>query len=130
MNRIKDYSGFAAWFLSLGYLVLWPITADEFGGVSFSASILCREGAAEWLRLLCSSTPALRLPPGLHLLGFMSALYVAAKVLADAVRRSRHASLPVTSAAQHADAPPPRKPRPPLRYVKPRSQFGLRGVQR
>lgn len=123
MNRIKDYSGFAAWFLGLGYLVLWPITADEFGGVSFSASILCREGAAEWLRLLCNCTPALRLPPGLHLLGFMSALYVAARVLADAVRRSRHASLSVTSAALHTDAPP-------LRYVKPRTQFGLRGVQR
>lgn len=130
MNRIKDYSGFAAWFLGLGYLVLWPITADEFGGVSFGTSILCREGSAEWLRHLCNSAPALRLPPGLHVLGFMSALYVAARVLADAVRRSRRASLPVTSAALHADAPPPRKPRPPLRYVKPRTQFGLRGVQR
>lgn len=74
MNRIKDYSGFAAWFLGLGYLVLWPITAD--------------------------AAPALRLPPGLHALGFMSALYVAARVLADAVRRSRRASLSATSAAR------------------------------
>jgi hypothetical protein len=130
MNRIKDYSGFAAWFLGLGYLVLWPITADEFGGVSFGASILCREGAAQWLGLLCNAASALRLPPGLHLLGFMSALYVAARVLADTVRRSRHASLSATSPALHADAPPPRKPRPPRRYVKPRTQFGLRGLQR
>lgn len=131
MNRIKDYTGFAAWFVGLGYLVLWPITADEIGGVSFGASILCREGSSVWLGFLCNSTPALRLPPGLHALGFMSATYVSARFLVGAVKRSRRVSPSVAPVARNADPPPPsRKPRPPLRYVKPRTQFGLRGVPR
>ena len=128
MNRIKDYSGFAARFVGFGYLVLWPATIDETGGMSFGASILCREDATDWLGFLCNFVPALRLPPGLHALGFMSAVYVIAQVLAGAIKRSRRACLSVAPLAQHAD--PPRKPRSPLRYVKPRTQFGLRGMQR
>jgi hypothetical protein len=50
-------------------------------------------------------------------------------VLADAVKRSRRASLAVAPLTQPAD-PAPRKPRLPLRYVKARTQFGLRGIQR
>lgn len=128
MNRIKDYSGFAARFVGSGYLVLWPVTVDETGGMSFGASILCREDSANWLGFLCNSAPALRLPPGLHAIGFMSAVYVIAQVLAGAIKRSRRARLSVAPPTQHAD--PPRKPRPLLRYVKPRTQFGLRGMQR
>jgi hypothetical protein len=72
----------------------------------------------------------LRLPPGLHALGFMSAIFVATRAVVDAVRRSRRRSSPALVLQSTDEAPsPPRKPSP-LRTVKPRTHFGLRGVQR
>ena len=38
MNRIKDYSGFAAWFVGLGYIVLWPLTTSSACSPSIRAS--------------------------------------------------------------------------------------------
>ncbi len=129
MNRIKDHICFAACFAGLGYMVLWPITADDLSGQSFGGSLLCR-GGSEWLDSLCNFAHPLRLPPGLHALGFMSAVFVAARLLVGAVKRSRRASPSVAAVVRMADEPPPRKPRPPLRQIKPRTQFGLRGIPR
>jgi hypothetical protein len=130
MNRIKDYVCFAACFAGLGYVALWPITADEAGG-SFSASMFCRGGGPDWLGLLCQSAQPLRLPPGLHALGFMSAVFVTVRALVGAVKRSRRRALPAPAVLQIADAPPPlRKPRPPSSNLKPRTHFGLRGMPR
>jgi hypothetical protein len=130
MNRIKDYVCFAACFAGLGYIVLWPVVADE-AGASFGASMFCRDGGPAWLGFLCQSAQPLRLPPGLHALGFMSAVFVAARAVVGVVKRSRPRSSPA-SALQSVDEtpPPPRKPRLPLRNVKPRVHFGLRGVPR
>jgi hypothetical protein len=130
MNRIKDYVCFAACFAGLGYIALWPVTADEIGG-SFGGSMFCGGSGPNWLGFLCQSAQPLRLPPGLHALGFMSAIFVATRAVVGAVRRSRRRSSPAI-AVQSANEtlPPPRKPRQPLRTVKPRTHFGLRGVQR
>ena len=55
MNRIKDYSRFAACFVGLGYIVLWPITANEMDGEAFGASIFCRDGSFGLMDFMCSS---------------------------------------------------------------------------
>lgn len=131
MNRIKDYVCFAACFAGLGYIALWPITADEGGG-SFGASVFCRGAGPDWLGFLCQSARPLQLPQGLHALGFMSAVFVATRALVDAVKRSRRCASPALTATHAADAPSslPRKPRQPLSKVKPRTHFGLRGIPR
>jgi hypothetical protein len=129
MNRIKDYVCFATCFAGLGYVALWPITADEAGG-SFSASMFCRGDGPDWLGFLCQSAQPLRLPPGLHALGFMSAVFVTTRALVGAMKRSRRHSSPALALQSADGTPPPRKPRPPLRTVKPRTHFGLRGVPR
>lgn len=135
MNRIKDYTGFAAWFCGLGYIALWPVTSPDLGGPPFGASIFCRDGSLSLLDMLCNSAHALRLPPALHALGFLSAVFVTVRLLYYAVRRSRRANVcspadgPALSTRIPATIykPPRRKPAPPLRRVKPRSHFGLRG---
>jgi hypothetical protein len=129
MNRIKDYVCFATCFAGLGYVALWPITADEAGG-SVSALMFCRGGGPDWLGFLCQSAQPLRLPPGLHALGFLSAIFVTARALVGAVRLSRRRSSPIISLQSPDEMPPPRKPRPPLRTIKPRAHFGLRGMPR
>ena len=129
MDRIKDYSRFAAWFVGLGYVVLWPVTASELGGPSFGATMFCRDGAPEFLGFFCHSTHSMVMPPGLHLLGFTSTLFVTLHLLFCAARRSRRA--PRAASPPEAPAVPPRRqPQPPLRKIKPRSEFGLRGVPR
>jgi hypothetical protein len=130
MNRIKDYVCFAACFAGLGYIVLWPVTADE-AGASFGASIFCRDDGPAWLGFLCQSAQPLRLPPGLHALGFLSAVFVAIRAVVGAVKRSRRRSSPAIALQSADETPPPlRKLRLPLRTVKPRTHFGLRGVPR
>jgi hypothetical protein len=136
MNRIKDYGVFIGWFAGLGYIVLWPLTASEMGGRSAGASIVCRDSSLSALDLLCNSSPSVHLPPGLHALGFLSALFVMIRLVLYALRRSRRAVGRNEPAATSVDIqrlkiivpPPQRKPRPPLPPVKPRSHFGLRGV--
>jgi len=108
MNRLRDYGGFIGWFAGLGYIVLWPVTG------AYSAH-------------------PLELPPGLHLLGFLSAVFVTARLLMHAIRRTRRAAGKVAGLQVNpaAVAPPvERKPQPVRRVVKPRKEFGLRGVQR
>jgi hypothetical protein len=132
MNRIKDYTCFATCFTGIGYIVLWPITAGEFGGAPLAASMLCHGGSAGWPGSLCDWAHPLRLPPGLHALGAVSALLAAARLLVCLYKRSRRRASPALALQVVQDAPPPapRKPRAPLPWIKPRSQFGLRGVQR
>jgi hypothetical protein len=136
MNRIRDYTGFATWFSGLGYIVLWPLTSPDLGGKPFGASIFCRDNSLSLLDLLCNSAHPLQLPPALHALGFLSTVFVTVRLLVYAVRRSRRAA---GSSAAEASAliarspvaiqkPQRRKPAPPLRPVKPRTHFGLRGM--
>jgi hypothetical protein len=141
MNRIKDYAAFVGWFAGLGYIVLWPITAGDLGGKPFGASIFCQDGASSLTDFLCNSAHPLQLPPGLHALGFLSALFVTARLLTHVIRRMRRAAGKGAGNAATAGAastvkipatiaPPPRKPTPARRAVKPRTQFGLRGLRR
>jgi hypothetical protein len=141
MNRIKDYVGFVGWFAGLGYIVLWPVTAADLGGKPFGASIFCQDGTPSLADILCNSVHPLQLPPGLHALGFLSAVFVTTRLLAHAVRRTRRAggkdagmnaggaSSPALQ-TQEANAPPLRKPVLPRHTVKPRTHFGLRGMPR
>jgi hypothetical protein len=136
MNRIKDYTCFAARFVGLGYIVLWPITANELSGEAFGASIFCRDGSFSLMIFLCSSGHPLGMPPSLHALGFMSAVFVTTRLLFSAAKRSRLAvrargSVSSSAEVKMADEPtppPPRKPRPWRPTVKHRTHFGLRGV--
>lgn len=134
MNRIKDYTCFAACFAGLGYIVLWPITANEMDGEAFGAAIFCRHGLFGLLDFVCGSNHPLRMAPGLHAIGFMSAIFVAMRLLVSAAKRSRCAvrarrSASASAAAQTPDElPPVRKPRRLRATVKPRTHFGLRGV--
>jgi len=137
MNRIKDYSGFAIWFAGLGYIVLWPVTSPDLGGKPFGASIFCRDVSLGVLDLLCNSALPLQLPSNLHVLGFLSALFVAVRLLMYAIKRSRRAvgtraadMSALVTRLPDAVAPPWRKPMRPLRPVKPRTHFGLRGMPR
>ena len=136
MNRIKDYTGFAGWFAGLGYIVLWPLTADNLSGKPFGASIFCRDGPLSVPDFLCNSAHPLRMPPGLHALGCISAVFVTVRLLVYAFRRSRR-----TVGAGAVETAPPkerisavlprlpqRKPAPPRRKVEPRTHFGLRGM--
>jgi hypothetical protein len=138
VNRFKDYTGFATWFSGLGYIALWPVTSPDLRGKPFGASLFCRDGALSLLDLLCNSAHPLRLPLALHALGFLSAVFVTVRLLVYAVRRSRRpAGRSAAGAAALSEQipvailkPPRRKPAPPLRPVKPRTHFGLRGMPR
>ena len=101
MRRVWDYIGFAVWFAGLGYIVMW----------------------------LLSSPDLLLLPPPLHVLGVASALFVPVRLLLRAVSR-RRAAVGVVPARKPAPVlrPPWRNSSYPLRSVKPRSHFGLRGM--
>ena len=137
MNRIKDYIGFAIWFAGLGYIALWPVASPDLSGKPFGASIVCHDTPLSVLDFLCHSALPLQLPPSLHVLGFMSALFVTVRLLLNAFKRSRRAvgtraadmSARVTQQPD-AVAPPRRKPVRVLRPVKPRTHFGLRGMPR
>jgi hypothetical protein len=138
MDRIKDYFGFIGWFAGLGYIVLWPVTAADLGGKPFGHSIFCFESSTSLVDFLCNSAHPLQLPAGLHALGFLSAIFVTLRLLVHAFRRSRRrayaeaaatAALAARISAKPAQAQRPIGPprRPP---VKPRAQFGLRGMAR
>ncbi len=104
MNRVWDYIGFAIWFAGLGYIVLW----------------------------LLGSPDHLALPPALHAIGVTAAMLVPVRLVLRSVRRRRAAAAakPVVRARKPAAVlrPQRRKSAYPIRQVKPRSHFGLRGV--
>jgi hypothetical protein len=131
MNRLKDYAGFVGWFAGLGYIVLWPVTATELGGKPFGASIFCHDDAPSLTNFLCNSAHPLALPPGLHALGFLSALFVTTRLLMHAVRRTRRPpGTGASSDTSEAPAPPMRRPSPARPAIRPRTHFGLRGMPR
>lgn len=100
MNRVWDYIGFAVWFAGLGYIAMW----------------------------LLGSPYHLMLPPSLHWLGVAAAMLVPVWLLLHAVSR-RCAAPPVPPRTPAAVLRPPRrKSTYPIRQVKPRSHFGLRGL--
>ena len=104
MNRVRDYIGFAVWFVGLGYIVMW----------------------------LLSSPDLLLLPPVLHVVGIASAIFVPVRLLTRAISRRRAATGALRAVPARTPAtvlrPPRRKTSYPLRSVKPRSHFGLRGM--
>jgi hypothetical protein len=102
MNRAWDHIGFAVWFVGLGYIVMWLLSSPDL-----------------WL-----------LPPALHVLGVASAMFVPVRLVVRTKRRRRAAA---HAAAARIPGSVPRSPRRkssyPPRPVKPRSQFGLRGLR-
>ncbi len=102
MTRVWDYISFAIWFAGLGYLVMW----------------------------LLGSPHHLVLPPALHAIGVAAAVLIPVRLLLRIVKRRRAGAVPAIHARQPAAVrrPPRRKATYPIRTVKPRSHFGLRGV--
>jgi len=103
MKRVWDYIGFAVCFAGLGYVVLW----------------------------LVGSRDLLALPPALHALGGGAAAFVPVRLVIGVIGRRRAANGALHAAPRKPAAvlrPPRRKATYPIRPVKPRSHFGLRGV--
>ena len=120
--------------MGLGYIVLWPLTSPDFSGKPFGASIFCHDGSPSLLDLFCNSAHPLMLPPALHVIGFLSAVFVTVRLLFLAVKRSRRAAggkaIDASTRMPVVLPPPPRRQTPtrPPRPVKPRTHFGLRGM--
>lgn len=135
MNRVHDYIGFAVRFLGFGYMALWPLTAADGGLAALDLSSLCVRPLA-LVGTLCHLSPALHLSPGLHLIGTISAGSVLTGLALRPWRRWRRkrdsaadiARLDIEARLKPVRRPPPPPPPPPRRYVRPRSQFGLRGA--
>jgi hypothetical protein len=132
MNRVRAYLHFTAWFIGLGYIVLWPLTLHDSGFATLEGSFLCGGGSFALLDMLCHPAHALRLSPGLHLIGLVSVACIMLRLLLRPLRRSRRALIalmPCTPATRipailRARQKPVRPPRP----IKPRKHFGLRGI--
>jgi hypothetical protein len=103
MNRVWDYIGFAVWFAGLGTIVL-----SLFG-----------------------SPDHLALPPALHAVGLAAAMFIPVRLLLRAVSRHWRAAQTAVHPRKPAAVlrPPRRKSLHTHRPVKPRSHFGLRGMQ-
>jgi hypothetical protein len=139
MNRARDYINFAVKFVGLGYIVLWPVSVIGTSGNVFGAAVLCggRLGAA--MDHLCQLPHLLRLNPGLHIVGAVSAALAVLHLAAAAVRSRRPPGDPGAAAkpAGSVAAVKPKTPRfrfrplpPPRKLGRPRKEFGLRGVPR
>ena len=126
MNRIKDYAGFAAWLIGLGTIVLWPVILRDSGLVAGSA--VCRGASSVLSHWLCSPAQPAMLPPGLQLIGLLSAAFVIFRILLLALRAARKRLTGGTPPPQAL----PRRRRPAAMPTKvtPRNHFGLRGVPR
>jgi hypothetical protein len=132
MNRVADYVRFVLFLLGTGYFVLWPLTSFD-QGQPFGAPFLCSFSP---LAFLCRLPHPLALSPGLQLIGLLSAGWVLLWLMLRGVARwrraraQRAASTPGARIPATVLRPPRRKPLVPLRQVKPRSHFGLRGPPR
>lgn len=104
MNRVWDYISFAICFAGIGYFALWLL--DPAGHVM--------------------------LAPALHAIGAAAAAFAPFYLLCCILRRRRGAAcgMPAAHARKPAAVlrPPRRKASYPIRKVKPRTHFGLRGV--
>jgi len=99
MTRVWDYISFAIWFAGLGYVAMWLLGSPDHS----------------------------TLPSSLHAIGMAAAVLVPVRLFLLIVKRRR---APPAIPRQPAVVlrPPRRKTTYPLRAVKPRSHFGLRGV--
>jgi hypothetical protein len=132
MNRVGEYIRFAAWFSGLGYMALWPMTAQDDG--SAVMSIACGQSVA-LLDFICAPRAGLHLSPGLHLAGMMSSGFVLMCLALRPLRwRQRWRARAGSEGAQTLEAIVRLRigrksaPPPPHRYVRPRSHFGLRNA--
>jgi len=134
MNRILDYVNFAMWLLGSGYIVLCLLTLLDHAA-PFAASPICSVSPLAWL---CHLPHPPTLPPGLRLIGVFAAAWICLRLALRAITRLRHARAyragkvsALNARTQAAVLRPPRhKMIPPLRQVKPRNHFGLRGAPR
>lgn len=120
MQQVKDYAGFAVRFTGLAYVVVYALTAPEWGAPL--ASLL-----------------TVSLPPGLHLIGAVAAALVVVESALAAVRSWRKVpsvpdalvaapGRPVSTGANATRQVPLRARAPLPPQVKPRQAFGLRGM--
>ncbi len=104
MNRVWDYIGFAVCFAGLGYIALWLIGSPEH----------------------------LVLPAALHALGGGAAAFVPVRLIMGVISRRRAADgalpAPRRQARRRCGVRRSARLHYPIRQVKPRSHFGLRGV--
>jgi hypothetical protein len=141
MNRVKDYVQFATSFVGIGYLALWPVTAHDNDIAALVMTFIGGSHSLASMNAICVSPHALRLSPGLHLIGAMSAACVIVRLLMRQWRHWRRHGLAPAHGAAGEGSPAvglgvvrwPAKLRrplapPPLRSVRPRRQFGLRGA--
>ncbi len=132
MERCRDYLYFATWFAGIGYAVLWPLAALGHGGRLFGASVLCGGSPRGLTAALCGLPHPLVLPLGLHLVGSAAAATVGARLSWRLLRRmrARFSAAPIATQSTSVVLPPdpPHVSLRRLRAVKPRTQFGLRGV--
>jgi hypothetical protein len=132
MNRILDFVNIAMWLLGLGYIVLWPISLFE-NDAPFAAALVC---SISPLALLCFLPDPLTLAPGLQLIGVLSAAWVCVRLVSRAIAHLRRmrayragaVSALITSGTAAFLRPHRHNTIQPLRSVKPRNQFGLRGT--
>jgi hypothetical protein len=131
MARVSDYFRFATLLLGVGYIVLWPLTAFDHDA-PFGAALIC---AWSLLAFLCRFPHPLTLPPGLQLIGLLSAACLCLRLAWWVIVRERRAWTIRASRAAALNAripaavlrPARRKPLAPSHQVKPRRYFGLRG---
>jgi hypothetical protein len=133
MNRILDYVNFAMFLLGVGYIVLWPLTSFDHGA-PFAASAICSVSPLAWL---CHLPHPLTLSPGLQLIGIFATVWLCLRLALRAIvrlrcmRAYRAGAVSALTTRTHAAVlrPPRHKMIAPLRSVKPRNRFGLRGTQ-
>lgn len=102
MNRVWDYIGFAVWFAGLGYIAMW----------------------------LVGSPDHLTLPPALHAVGVAAAVLIPVRLVLRAISKRRAGAVPAARPRKPSTVlrPTRRRPVKPLRQVRARSHFGLRGM--
>lgn len=99
MQRLRDYVGFVVWFAGLGTIVLWAIDGSL-------------------------GEPLAALSPPLRLLGTLAAIGVFVRLLLIAWRSKQKPP----ASDRPAQASALRRPHPAIKRIKPRNQFGLRGL--
>ncbi|MGI8527760.1 MAG: hypothetical protein ACR2K5_16630 [Pseudolabrys sp.] len=103
MERIGEYSGFAVWFLGLGYIIAWALMPESVGA----------------------------LPASLHAIGLAALMFLPLPLWGYLRRRNKSVtaatSLQALARDYHHVGSPPAVTCP---KVKPRSHFGLRGMTR
>ena len=128
MNRVCDYCGFIVRFLGVGYLAVWPLAEPG----PLAAAGVC--DGAHVLDGLCRLPHLMPLPPGLHAVGLVCALFVALwlllRPLARWRRRRTQDAVAFAARVPAVTRPAQQKPFFPRATVQPRNEFGLRGRSR